>query len=51
MVLESQIGESVFFVTSMGACIVKAKERSSPWTQSYHRIMVVNFLLEVAIEC
>ena len=27
------------------------KERSSPWTRSYHVVMVVSFLLEVAIGC
>ena len=51
MVLESQIEEFVFFITSVGACVAKAKERSSPWTRSYHVVMVVSFLLEVAIEC
>ena len=51
MVLESQIGEFVFFITSVGACVAKAKERSSPWTWSYHRDVVESFLLEVAIEC
>ena len=35
----------------MGACVAKAKERSSPWTWSYHVVVVVSFLLEVAIGC
>ena len=51
MVLESQTGEFVFFVTSVGACVAKAKERNSPWTRSYHGVVVVSFLLEEAIEC
>ena len=51
MVLESQIGEFVFFITSVGACVAKAKERSSSWTRSYNGVVVVSFLLEVAIGC
>ena len=51
MVLESQIGEFVFFITSVGACVAKAKERSSPWTRSCYVVVVVSFLLEVAIGC
>ena len=51
MVLGSQIGEFVFFITSVGACVAKAKERSSLWTWSYHGDVVESFLLEVAIEC
>ena len=49
--MESQTGEFVFFVTSVGACVAKAKERSSMWTQSYHGVEVVSFLLKVAIKC
>ena len=45
------MGEFVFFVTSVGACVAKAKERSSLWTRNYHGVEVVSFLLEVAIEC
>ena len=51
VVLESQTGEFVFFVTSVGACVAKAKERNSSWTRSYHGVVVVSFLLEEAIEC
>ena len=51
MVLESQVGEFVFFITNAGASVAKAKERSSPWTWSYHEDVVESFLLEVAIEC
>ena len=51
MVLESHRGEFVFFVISVIACVAKAKERSSSWIQSYHRVVVVSFLLEAAIEC
>ena len=39
----------VFLIISVGACIAKAKERSSLWTRSYHMVVVVSFLLEVAI--
>ena len=42
MVLESQTGELVFFITSMGAYVVKAKEKSNPWTLSYHGVVVVS---------
>ena len=41
----------VFLIISVGACIAKAKERSSLWTQSYHMVVVVSFLLEIAIGC
>ena len=41
MVLESETGE-FFVVISVGACVAKAKEISSPWTRSYHRVMVVS---------
>ena len=51
MVLESQTREFVCFVTSVGACVAKAKERSSLWIQSYHGVVVVSFLREVVIEC
>ena len=51
MVLESQIGEFVFFITNAGACVAKAKEKGSPWTQNYHGVVVVSFLLDVVIEC
>ena len=40
-----------FFITSVGACVAKVKERSSSWTWSYHVVVVVSFLLEVAIGC
>ena len=46
--MESQTGEFVFyfiylfFIISVGACVAKAKERSSPWTQSYHGVVVVS---------
>ena len=51
MILESQTREFMFFITSVGACVAKAKERSSPWTRSYDGVVVISFLLEVAIEC
>ena len=60
MVLELQTGEFVcvcvcvcvfFLIISVGACIAKAQERSSLWTRSYHMVVVVSFLLEVAIGC
>ena len=49
--MESQTGEFVFFVTIVGVCVAKAKERSSPWTWSYHGVVIVSFLLEVIIGC
>ena len=51
MVLESQIGEFVFFIRSMDAYVAKAKERSSSRTWSNHGVMIISFLLEIAIEC
>ena len=42
MVLKSQTREFVYFVTNVGACVVKAEEISSPWTRSYHGVMVVS---------
>ena len=41
MVLESEIGE-FFVVISVGACVAKVKERSSPWTRSYHGVVIVS---------
>ena len=32
-------------------CLLRIQERSSPWTQSYHMVVVVSFLLDVAIGC
>ena len=32
-------------------CLLGIQEKISPWTRSYHVVMVVSFLLEVVIEC
>ena len=32
-------------------CLLGIQERSSPWTRSYHGVVVVSFLLAVAIGC
>ena len=41
----------MFFIISVGACVAKAKEKGSPWTQNYHGVVVVSFLLDVVIGC
>ena len=42
MGLESQTAELVFFITSVGACVAKAKERSSQWIRSLHVVVLVS---------
>jgi len=49
--LESQTGEFVFFITSVGAYVAKAKERSNLWTWNYHGVVIISFLVEVVIGC
>ena len=51
VVLESQTGKFVVFITSVGACVAKTWERNNPWIRNYHGIVVASFLLEVPIEC